>query len=379
VLWTDLLKRGVKIHFAHRTFQWSSEASGKAAVHCVIIGFGLRDAEPKRLFDYETLQAEAHESAATNINPYLVDAPDVMLESLTSPLCAVPEMVNGSKPTDGGNLLLSAEEKSALVTHEPMAEKWIRPYAMSDEFINGIHRYCLWLTDCPPDQLRQMPMVMARVKAVQKMRNASKDAQTKKDAATPMLFQKIRQPDSGYLVIPRVSSERRYYIPIAFALKELVAGETLQTIPNATTYHFGVLTSAMHMAWVRSTCGRLKSDYRYSASIVYNNFPWPPNISDKQKQTVEEAAQGVLDARALYPQSSLADLYNPLTMPLELVKAHHKLDAAVDTAYSKRKFSGDTDRVAFLFDLYQQIASPLESKKVAQKQQPKRKHKEHAS
>ncbi|MFZ2170447.1 MAG: type IIL restriction-modification enzyme MmeI, partial [Methylococcaceae bacterium] len=363
VLWPDLLRRGVKIHFAHRTFQWSSEARGKAAVHCVIIGFALHDAADKRIFDYETSQAEAHEVNAKNINPYLVDAPDVVVVSRSTPICAVSKMINGSKPTDGGNLLLTSEENTVLLAREPQAEKWIRPYAMSDEFINNIERYCLWLVDCPPDQLRKMPVVMERVELVRKMRTASTDSQTKKDASTPTLFQKIRQPISEYLVIPRVSSERRFYIPIAFASKNLIAGETLQTIPNATLYHFGVLTSAMHMGWMRSVCGRLKSDYRYSAGIVYNAFPWPENVTDRQKQSIEEAAQAILDARAKHPGSSLADLYDPLSMPPELVKAHHKLDLAVDAAYSKKKFSGDSDRAAFLFELYQRLISQLEVKK----------------
>ena len=371
ILWTDLLRRGVKIHFAHRTFQWSSEARGKAAVHCVIIGFALHDTEDKRIFDYETPQAEPHKVKAKNINPYLVDAPDVVLVPHSRAICAVPKMVNGSKPTDGGNLLLSRDEKASLLEREPEAAKWIRPYAMSDEFINGIDRYCLWLTDCQPNTLRQMPAIMERVDAVRKMRNASTDNQTRKDAVTPMLFQKIRQPTSEYLVIPRVSSERRYYIPIAFASKNLIAGETLQTIPDASTYHFGILTSAMHMGWMRSVCGRLKSDYRYSADIVYNNFPWPQAQTDRQKQAIEDAAQAVLDARAKFPASSLADLYDPLTMPEALTKAHHKLDAAVDAAYAKRKFTGDSDRVAFLFELYQQIASPLESKKATRRKRTK--------
>ena len=275
VLWPDLLKKGVKIHFAHRTFHWSSEAKGKAAVHCVIVGFALHDTTDKRIFDYETLKSEPHENKAKNINPYLVDAPNVVLSNRSKPLCPAPEMVNGSKPTDGGNLLLSSSEKSELLALEPSAAKWIRPYAMSDEFINGIERYCLWLLNCPPQTLKTLPLVLKRIDAVRSMRQSSKDAQTKKDAATPMLFQKIRQPDSDYLAIPRVSSERRSYIPVAFAASNLIAGETLQTILNATLYHFGILQSTMHMAWMRSVCGRLKSDYRYSAGIVYNNFPWP--------------------------------------------------------------------------------------------------------
>jgi hypothetical protein len=355
VLWPDLLRRGVKIHFAHRTFQWSSEARGKAGVHCVIVGFALHDATDKRLFDYEALQSEPHEVKVKNINPYLVDAPDVVVMPRSAPIFGVSKIINGSKPTDGGNLLLSKEEKTALIIKEPIAAQWLRNFMGSEEFINNIERYCLWLPACPPNMLRQMPLVMQRVEAVRKMRTASTDNQTKKDAAIPTLFQKIRQPSTEYLAIPEVSSERRNYIPIGFVSRDVIASNKIYTLSNATFYHYGVLSSAMHMAWVRAVCGRLKSDYSYSNTIVYNNFPWPQLLTDKQRQTIEVAAQAVLDARALYPGSSLADLYDPLTMPPELVKAHHKLDATVDAAYAKKKFSGDSDRVAFLFELYQQL------------------------
>lgn len=359
-LWPDLLKRGVKIHFAHRTFQWSNEARGKAAVHCVIIGFVLHDATEKRVFDYETLRAEPHEIIAKNINPYLVDAFDIVVFPRTKPLSPVPEMVNGSKPTDGGNLLLSDSEKEKLLKVEPAAASWIRPFSMGEEFISGEERWCLWLKDCPPNMLRQMPAVMERVEAVKKMRSLSTKAPTRELANLPTLFAEIRQPSNTYLALPRVSSERRQYIPIGFLPESHIAGDKLQTIPNAKIYHFGILSSAMHMAWMRTTTGRLKSDYQYSGLIVYNNFPWPDTITDKQHQTIETAAQAVLDARAKFPDSSLADLYDPLTMPPMLVKAHHKLDAAVDAAYSKKKFSGDSDRVAFLFELYQQLTQTQE-------------------
>ena len=268
-------------------------------------------------------------------------------------------MINGSKPTDGGNLLLSGDERDKLIAKEPEAAKWIRPYAMSDEFINGINRYCLWLVDCPPDVLRQMPLVLERIKAVRKMRAASTDSQTKKDAATPSLFQKIRQPDSQYLVVPRVSSERRHYVPIAFASKTLIAGETLQTIPNATLYHFGVITSTMHMDWMRTVCGRLKSDFRYSNTLVYNNFPWPQNPTPQQVKDIETKAQAVLDARAQFPDSTLSDLYDPLTMPPVLLKTHQALDKAVDLAYRRQPFDTARQRIEYLFGLYQQLTDPL--------------------
>jgi hypothetical protein len=367
VLWRDLLKRGVKIHFAHRTFQWSSEARGKAAVHCVIIGFALLDATDKRLFDYETVQAEPHEIRARDINPYLVDAPVCLIEKRKKAICDIPPINKGSEATDFGFLVLSREEKAELLKTEPHAAKWIRHYIGGDEFINNIERYCLWMNGMEPTELKTMPKVMERVKKVQEARLASDKFRTKEWAKLPTLFTENRQPESDYLAVPKVSSERRSFIPIGFVSKEWIASGSIQVIPNATLYHFGILNSSMHMAWMRATAGRMKSDYQYSNSIVYNNFPWAQDPTDKQRQSIEDAAQAVLDARAKYPDSSLADLYDPLTMPPELVKAHHRLDAAVDASYSKKKFSGDSDRVAFLFELYQQLVSSLEAKKQRQK------------
>jgi MmeI, DNA-methyltransferase domain/MmeI, target recognition domain/MmeI, N-terminal domain/MmeI, C-terminal domain/MmeI, helicase spacer domain len=368
VLWPDLLRRGVKIHFAHRTFQWSSEARGKAAVHCVIIGFALHDISDKRLFDYETLQGEPHEIKAKNINPYLVDASDTVITSRREPLSDVPAIVFGSMPNDGGHLLLSSEEKSELIKAEPKAAKWIRRLLGSEEFINRKERWCLWLVGLSPQDLRAMPAVLARVQAVRRDRLASSRPTTRELAKIPTLFGENRHPDSGkYLLIPSVSSERRPYIPMDLMPSKVVSTNLNLIVPGAELYHLGVLSSALHMAWVRSVGGRLKSDYRYSAGIVYNNFPWPQAETAKQRKTIETAAQGVLDARAKHPHSSLADLYDPLAMPTDLVKAHRRLDAAVDAAYSKKKFSGDADRVAFLFEAYGKLVSPLEATK------PKRK------
>jgi hypothetical protein len=363
VLWPDLMRRGVKIHFAHRTFQWSSEARGKAAVHCVIIGFALHDTEDKRIFDYETPQAEPHEVKAKNINSYLVDAPSYFLERREKPICDVPEINKGSEATDFGFLVLSPEERADLIKSEPPSEKWIRPFIGGDEYINNVERYCLWLQGIEPNEIKSMPKVMERVKKVQSARTASKKERTIEWAKFPALFTENRQPQTSYLVVPKVSSERRSFIPIGFVSEDWIASGSVQVIPSATLYHFGILSSSMHMAWMRTTAGRMKSDYQYSNTIVYNNFPWPQTQTDKQKQAIEDAAQAVLDARAKFPDASLADLYDPLTMPEALTKAHHKLDAAVDMAYAKRKFTGDSDRVAFLFELYQQITSPLESKK----------------
>ena len=371
VLWPDLLKRGVKVHFAHQTFQWSSEARGKATVHCVIIGFALHDAEDKRIFDYETVQAEPHEVTAKNINPYLVDVGDLVIARRKQPICAVPKIGIGNKPIDGGHYLFKPEERDEFLKREPAAAPYFRRWLGADEFLNGYDRWYLWLGDCPPDVLKQMPEAMKRVEAVRRYRLNSKSAPTRKLAAAPTRFHVQNMPDSDYLLIPSVSSERRTYIPMGFMSPSVITSNLCLMIPAATLYHFGVLSSAMHMAWTRTVCGRLESRYRYSAGIVYNNFPWPQTQTDKQKQAIENAAQAVLDARAKFPNASLADLYDPLTMPAGLTKAHQKLDAAVDAAYAKRKFTGDSDRVAFLFELYRQITSPLESRKAVRRNRAK--------
>jgi hypothetical protein len=362
VLWADLLRRGVKIHFAHRTFQWSSEARGKAAVHCVIIGFGLHEVTEKRLFDYETPQSEAQEIKAKNINPYLVDAPDLVIHRRSTPLCAVPEIGIGNKPIDGGHYLFNQQERDEFLQKEPAAAPYFRRWLGADEFLNGYERWCLWLGDCSPNLLKQMPESLKLIEAVRRYRLESISGPTRKLADTPTRFHVENMPNEEFLLIPSVSSERRRYIPIGFMPPTVIASNLCLIIPDATIFHFGILSSAMHMAWVRSVCGRLKSDYRYSAGIVYNNFPWPQGITDKQKQAIEAAAQGVLEVRAHYPDASLAALYDPLTTPPDLVKAHRKLDAAVDAAYARRKFTGDRDRLAFLFELYQQILSPLSAK-----------------
>ncbi|CAN5513425.1 N-6 DNA methylase [soil metagenome] len=382
VLWSWMLAQGVHIHFAHRTFRWSNEASGKAAVHCVIVGFGLSDSPGKMIFEYANINGEPHAVPANTINPYLVDAPNIVLQNRRTPICNVPEIVNGSKATEGGNLLLNTADKLALISDAPSAAKWIRPFLGAEEFINKTQRWCLWLVGISPTELRSMPAVYNRVQAVQTMRSASTDAQTRQDAATPALFQKIRQPKSAYLAIPRTSSESRVFIPIGYLTSEVIASDNLQTISDASLYHFGILSSTMHMSWVRSVCGRLKSDYRYSASIVYNNFPWPdlssnqpPAQAGRAQAAIETAAQAVLDARASFPDASLADLYDPLTMPPALVKAHQKLDAAVDKAYElgggRKSYKNDAERVAYLFELYQQYTSLLPAEKAKPRRRTK--------
>ena len=363
ILWPDLIQRNVKIYFAHRTFQWSSEAQGGAAVHCVIIGFALHDVQDKQIFDYETVQSEPHQVKAKNINPYLVDAPDLVVSRRRAPISPVPKIGIGNKPIDDGNYLFTPEERDDFVKAEPASASYFRRWIGSKEFINGYERFCLWLGDCSPDKLRKMPESMKRVDAVRHFRLSSDSAPTKKLADTPTHFHVENIPKSSFLLIPKVSSQRRAYIPLGFIEPETLVSDLVFIFPNASLYDFGILSSTMHMAWTRTVCGRLKSDYRYSAGIVYNNFPWPISITDKQRKSIEEASQGVLNARAQFPTSSLADLYDPLTMPTELVKAHKKLNAKVDAAYSKKKFLGDSDRVAFLFELYQQLKTPLTAQK----------------
>ena len=388
VLWGWLLNQGIHIHFAHRTFSWSNEAKGMAAVHCVIIGFGAFDVEKKTIYEYEDIRGEAHAVTVRNINPYLVGAPDVNISNRRQPISRVPEIVFGNMPNDGGNLLMTDAEKTELLLKEPAAEKFIRPFMSAKEFINNEPRWCLWLVDVAPHELRQLPEISQRVQAVKKLREASERPTTRELAAFPTLFGEIRQPTSNYILVPRHSSENRAYIPCGFFDANHIAADSCLAIPNATLYHFGVLTSIMHMAWVRYTCGRIKSDYRYSAGIVYNNFPWPETPSsspltggeqfsgDGQRSdsspvkgrpggvsAVEAAAQAVLDARAQFPQSSLADLYDPLTMPPALVKAHQALDRVVDACYRKAAFTNDAQRVEFLFERYQQLTSLLPTEK----------------
>ncbi|MGE0809818.1 MAG: class I SAM-dependent DNA methyltransferase [Immundisolibacter sp.] len=363
VLWSWLLARGMKIQFAHRTFQWSNEARGVAAVHCVIVGFGAQDRGDKRIFDYEDIRGEPRVLEARNINAYLVDAADVLLPNRSQPICPVPAIGIGNKPIDGGNYLFTAEQRDQFLQREPGAAPWFRRWLGSDEFINGWERWCLWLGDCPPATLRQMPEVMRRIEAVRNFRLASKSAPTRKLAGQATRFHVENIPHQPYLVVPKVSSERRLLIPIGFMQPDTLCSDLVFIVRDASLVHFGVLSSTLHMAWVRAVCGRLESRYRYSAGIVYNNFPWPVDATDTQRAAIETAAQGVLNARAQFPQSSLADLYDPLTMPPALVKAHQALDRAVDAAYvpsgGKKSWASDAERVAFLFELYQRLTSLL--------------------
>jgi hypothetical protein len=360
ILWPLLFERyGIRIHFAHRTFQWSNEARGVAAVHCVIIGFGAFDVAQKTIFDYDSPRSDAHAIAATNISPYLADAEPIVVQKRQTPLGPVPEIRCGGKPSDGGNLVMDATAMESLVRREPRARKFLHPYVGSEEFINGGQRWCLRLEGAAPSELRHMPAVLECVEAVRRFRLASTAAPTRAAAATPTRFFFESQPAGEYIAIPEVSSERRNYVPIGILPPTMIASNKLYLVESASRYLFGVLQSAMHMAWMRTVAGRLKSDIQYSGTMVYNTFPWPESPTDKQRAAVEAAAQGVLDARAQFPQSSLADLYDPLTMPPALTRAHQALDAAVDAAYGRRNFRNDAERVAFLFERYQAITSLL--------------------
>ncbi|MES2237625.1 MAG: DNA methyltransferase [Pseudomonadota bacterium] len=366
-LWSWMLAQEAVIHFAHRTFSWSNEARGKAAVHCVIVGFALRETDRKIIFEYENIKGEAHAIEATNISPYLVDAPNVLLPSRTATPAGLPQLIKGSQPTDGGHLLLTEDEKNALLAAEPAVSKWLRPYIGGDELINGGWRWCLWLKGIAPDELRAMPQVLKRVAAVADARRKSPTKSVQEFANRPTLFTQDRQPDGDYLALSRVSSENRRFIPIGFLNEKVIASDALLVCTGATIFHFGIVNSTMHNAWVRITAGRLESRIRYDAS-VYNNFPWP-EPTDKQRATIEAAAQAVLDARAAHPNATLADLYDPLTMPPDLLHAHQTLDRAVDAAYAYKEAPTDAARVAFLFARYQVLTSllPVQTKPIRKK------------
>ena len=348
-LWKHIQEKyKIQINFAYRTFIWDSEANQKAQVHCVIIGFSSVNKQPKYIFSGETYQI------AEYINAYLIDAPNIFIESRKKPLCLVPEISKGCQPTDGGNLIIEDNELNDFLLQEPQAKKFIKKLLGSREYINNKKRWCLWLVNVSPKELRSMPLVLERVKNVKQMRLNSSDAGTRKLADTPTTFRETKNPDN-YIVIPEVSSERRKYVPMGFEHSDTICTNKLQIIPDGTLYHFGVLTSNVHMAWMRYVCGRLKSDYDYSKQIVYNNFPWP-TPSEAQKAKIEKTAQAILDARALYPDSSLADLYDDSVMPFELLKAHRANDRAVMEAYGfDVKTMTESTCVAELMKLYQKL------------------------
>lgn len=348
-VWKPLYDRfGIHIEFAHRTFRWDSEASSKAHVHCVIVGFSVANsAEPKLLFSLERVQE------VEQINAYLLDAPVVFVESRTKPICAVPEMTSGNRPADGGHLIIEEDEYAEFISREPQALPYIRRLSGATEFINNKKRWCLWLADVSPSELRRMPETMKRIEKCKEDRlNGAEDRQ--KLALTPYLFRETKNPDTA-IVVPRHSSEARRYIPFGFIGKEMILTDAAMCIPYANMYDFGILTSNVHMAWVRAVCGRIKSDYRYSKDVVYNNFPWP-TPTEEQKAKIEQTAQAILDARAMYPDCSLADLYDEVTMPPELRRAHQANDKAVMQAYGFwGKLNTETACVAELMKMYQEL------------------------
>jgi hypothetical protein len=359
LLWQYLISKfGVSINFAHRTFRWSNEAKGVAAVYCVVIGFAKISVPDKKIFVYDTVNGDPNEIPVSHINPYLVEGKDVFIRSRQHPICQVPEMNFGNMPLDGGNLLLTDAEKNELLANEQKVAAFIKPLISAREFLNNENRWCLWLVDIQPSDLRKMPSVMERIEKVRKFRLASVAPSTQKFAAIPSLFRDRNNPETC-IVIPRVSSEKRNYIPMGFFDKKSIISDTCMSIPNGTLYHFGILMSEMHMAWVRYVCGRLESRFRYSKDIVYNNFPWPENPTEKQKLAIQNAVEDILETRLKFPNSNLADLYDRTSMPLELLKSHQNLDKSIDLAYRPQPFVNEAKRIEYLFDLYDKYTAGL--------------------
>ena len=354
VLWKPLFEQHeVQLDFAWRTFRWNSESTEKAHVHCVIVGFSNKDSNQKQKIIFDE---NGNRQIATNINGYLLDAPTIFIDKNSKPLCDVPPMIRGSSPIDDGNFILTIEEKEEYIKKEPQGEKFLRPFMMGKDFIDRKPRFCFWLVGANPSEFRKCPILMNRIEAVRNFRLKSSKAATVQSAETPTIFGEMRPCESDYIAIPKVSSEQRRYIPMDYLPAEILAGDKLFQMPNASLYHFGVLTSNIHMAWMRAVCGRLKSDYSYSNTIVYNNFPWC-NPTDEQKAKIEKTAQAILDARALFPDASLADLYDELGMPPELRKAHRENDKAVMAAYGFKPSMTESEIVSELFKMYEKLQS----------------------
>ena len=354
ILWQQLKQRyDIYINFAHQTFKWSNEARNNAGVYVVIVGFSLKERDDKIIFTYDKPNSPIpNNSTVEKINSYLVEGEDIFFKNSRNPICNVPINVLGSIPRDGGNLLLSEKEKNELIHLEPISEKYIRPMIGAREYLNNTHRYCLWLTDVIPSDLKQMPRVVDRIQRVKQFRLDSTRKQTRLLADYPMKFAEIRQPKTDYILIPLHSSENREYVPMGFISKDVISLNSVSFIESDDLALFGFLTSKMHMTWMRYVCGRLESRYRYSATIVYNNFPFPKEISDNERNKIVSNAQKILDVRNEFSNETLADLYNPLLMPPKLKESHFNLDKSVDKVYRSTKFKDDNDRMKFLFDLY---------------------------
>ena len=373
ILWSWLYAQGIHIHFAHRTFQWESESSGKAAVHCVIIGFERCAPKTCTIYDYPDIKGEPIAARVSQINAYLVEAAHILVPSRTKAPEGFPSLFQGSKPADGArlkddrgkyvttsNLILDGEEKVAALARDPSIGKWLRPYIGGRELLSGEARWCLWLKEITPSEIKASPEIQVRLERVKKGRLQSPTASVREFARTPWLFTQDRQPDNDYLGVPEVSSENRDYIPMAILPKQTVGSNKLLLLPTAKPWLFAIMTSAMHMGWMRTVTGRLESRYSY-APTVYNSFPWP-TLTDKRKAALNASAQAILDARKVYPNSSLADLYDPNTMPAVLRKAHEANDKVVDRLYQKSGFKSERERIEHLFKLFVERAAPLEAK-----------------
>ncbi len=356
VLWKQLLQESIKINFAWKTFKWNNEATDNALVYCVIIGFSYNYAYKQKTI-YTVNNQLIESSNATNINPYLIDAPDILVENRNKSLCNAPIMSMGNQPIDDGNYLFTEEEKTVFLRKEPQSEKYFYSWLDANCFLNNKKKYCLWLGNCSPSELKKMPECLKLVKNVIDFRTKSKRLSTKKLASNPTHFQTEFMPKYNYIAIPEVSSGNRKYIPIGFLTPDILCSNKLRLIPNANLFHFGILTSNVHMAWMRTVCGMYGPSYQYSINIVYNNFPWP-TPTDQQRQKIEQTAKAILETRENYPESSLADLYDPLTMPIDLKRAHQANDRAVMEAYGMwGKVNSESECVAWLFKMYEELAN----------------------
>jgi type I restriction-modification system DNA methylase subunit len=376
IFWKYLKNKfDIKVNFAHQSFKWTNEAKGIAGVHCVIVGFAKFERNNKKIFIYDDIKNEPTEMYVKKINSYLVEGSDIFIEMRKKPLCRVPEMNYGSMPIDNGFLIFSDVEKNEFISKNPSTVKFFRQYTGGLEFINNYLRWCLWLKDFSPYEIRQSTEILKRINQVKEYRERSNRKETVKLSQVPTLFGEIRQPNTDYILIPKVSSENRKYIPIGIYPPQIIASGSCLIIPDSNLFTFGVLTSTMHMTWMRYVCGRLESRYQYSASVVYNNYPFPKDVSEKKKESVETAAQAILDIRKIYTEkgNTLADLYDPNSMPVDLLKAHQSLDKLVDKCYRDAPFASEPKRIEFLFELYEKYTADLftveKNKKVRKKKE----------